>query len=682
MRTQRPSSGLRPGTQNDEACVRVALEVVSLAVWMVMWAAGGILITARGFRLGRAETGLVGLGVGLVLQVWLAGILARIAPIPLAFWLSAAFVLATGVQLTIAGPPFRWPTLRVGQWVLVAALTLLFFAIGRGLAIFDDYQNLPTVSIMAAGDVPPHFALDPALRFGYHHFLLLFAAELMVLGRLLPWSALDLARGVLLALPLALATLWVRRLTRNILLAFLGMLTVALAGGARWLLLLLPRSWLAGISSNITLIGSAASSASNLAEALVSPWKIDGAGPIDFPFAFYSGIHQPYVMLHTGIAGSGVLILLLLLLTSQRWTNRGGALITTALMAALAIANEIAFLLVGLGLLIVGGAWLVNRRHRRGGAALRQWFMVAGAALLIAFVQGGLLTELVLAAANPGTAPGGYFDTAPTFSWPPALVSAHLGSLSLLNPAQTTAALLEIGPIVAVSPLLVVWWLRCMRRGKWFEAALIASSLGAIIAMFVSFPGPLYTASPRLLGGWLLVSALYFVPLWWSWSSRKGEWAQIGGITVGLLSCLGGVILLGVQFAAIQRPVYATFINQLDAKMSAEHWNELGQDALVFDPIVFRAPTVFGRPTRSSPTWYTRSEEWDQLREGASPAAIRQAGFTHIYMDSDYWDELTPAQRQAFEGACIVVLWQVDGARSETDYRKDFRRLLDIQACE
>jgi hypothetical protein len=120
------------------------------------------------------------------------------------------------------------------------------------------------------------------------------------------------------------------RITHRWLPAFLSRVVV-LAGGARLLLLLLS-PWFSHFE--ITLIGSAASSATHLAEAMISPWKIDGAGPLPFPFAFYSGIHQPYVMGYTGIAGSGALILLLLLLTAERWNGKGAIVVTGALIAA------------------------------------------------------------------------------------------------------------------------------------------------------------------------------------------------------------------------------------------------------------------------------------------------------------------------------------------------------------
>lgn len=657
------------------------LEGLRLLLWTATWVAGGILLAASLFRLRRGETAMVGLGLGLVLQAWLANLCAQFVPVPYSFWIAPAALLAAGLLLALGSGKRLKIDVSLPHWALLLGLTMLFYAIGRGLGIFDDYQNLPTVSLLAAGDVPPHFALDPALKFGYHYLLLLFAAEIMRVGNMLPWSALDLARGVMLALPLLLAGIWAYRLTRRGVPAFLTSCMLAFAGGARWLLLLFPAGWMTSLSQHTTLIGSAASSAPNLAAAMISIWKIDGAGPIAFPFAFHSGVNQSYVMAHTGIAGSGIMILLLLLLTSSRWRGGGAAVVSAALLAALAVANEIAFLLLGLGLLLAGLAWLAAGRKPAEAKNLLIWIAVAAAAVLLAALQGGMLTEMLYARLRHSAAYSTYFDASPALVWPPAVVSAHLGSLSLADPWQVIAAVLEIGPVVLVSPLVFLWGARSLRLGKWFETSLIASSAGALLAAFISFRGPLFTAGPRLMGGWFLVCTIYFVPLLWIWCRSRGEGLRIGALSVAFTSCLGGLILFGIQLAAIQQPVFATFISQMDAKMADEHWNELPSGALVFDPLVFRAPTVFGRATKSSPSWYSTSSDWEHLKRAANPYELRRAGFDYMYLDADYWEQLSPEQQASLGGPCIQQLWQVEGVHSETDYTKDFRRLLDIRSC-
>ena len=215
------------------------------------------------------------------------------------------------------------------------------------------------------------------------------------------------------------------------------------------------------------------------------------------------------------------------------------------------------------------------------------------------------------------------------------------------------------------------------------EAGIIASSVGLLGAMLLSFKGPLFTAAPRLLSGWLFVCCLYFVPLAWSWAARGGDGRRIAAVAVGAASGFGGLVLFAIQLLAIQRPVYSTFISQLDASMAERHWNQLAVGALVFDPLVFRAPTVLGRPTRSSPSWYARSDEWERLRDAASPLELarRQASrtCTSTVNSGRAWMKV---RQKALTDGCVRQVDRIDGTRSETDYTKDFRMLLDIQACE
>ncbi len=660
--------------------MKILLDIIPFFAWALLWIAGGWLLVASLFRLRGSENAMTGLGAGLLLQAWLANLLARGLPVMTAFWFSAGLVFAAGLLSAFMFRRDLQIEFSVPQWLLLILLTLLFNAIGNGLGIFDDYQNLPTISLMATGDIPPHFALDPSLNFGYHYLLLLISAEFMRMAHMFPWSALDLARGLVLALPLMLAGLWAYRITRNRAAAFLTGFMLAFAGGTRWLLLLLPQPILNIISSNITLIGSASTTAPNLADALLSNWKIDGAGPIPFPFAFYTGINQPYIMAYTGIAGSAILILLILLMTVGRWRHWSAAIITSVLIAALAIANEVSFGLIGLGFLLIIIAWIIVNRSWKLPRELWIWIAILGAAGLAALAQGGMFTEIVRARGAAGTA-ASYFDASPTLVWPPSIISAHLGSLSIFNVSQLIAALAEIGPIILVTPLVLIWAWKSFKIGKWFEAALIASSLWSLPALFVAFKGPLFTATPRLMSGWFFACILYSVPLLWIWlRKRSGAW-QVAALSGGVVTTFAGVILFGVQLAAIQKPVYATFITPMDAQMSQTYWNKLKPGSLIFDPTVYRAPTVFGRFTKSSPSWYQTSPEFQALAGAPDPFKIHAAGFDYMYFDSDYWDNMTPAEQALFKNECVKQVAQVNGIHGEKDYRRDFRRLLDIHDC-
>src|SRR5258708_7735385 len=195
--------------------MKILLTIFPVAGWVILWIGGGWMLAASLFRLRRSENAMVGLGLGLVLQAWLTNVLAHGLPIVAAVWLASVVVFGMGAACTIIFRRRVAFEFSASQWLVLGALILLFYAIGSGLGIFDDYQNLPTISLMAAGDVPPHFALNPSINFGYHYLLLLFAAQLMRLGHMFPWNPLDAVRGLILALPLLLAYLWARRVTRS-----------------------------------------------------------------------------------------------------------------------------------------------------------------------------------------------------------------------------------------------------------------------------------------------------------------------------------------------------------------------------------------------------------------------------------------------------------------------------------
>jgi hypothetical protein len=66
-----------------------------------MWIIGGCLLAASLFRFHRSEVAMVGLGIGLVTETWLANILARIIPVAIAFWLAAVLTLLGGLIAVI-----------------------------------------------------------------------------------------------------------------------------------------------------------------------------------------------------------------------------------------------------------------------------------------------------------------------------------------------------------------------------------------------------------------------------------------------------------------------------------------------------------------------------------------------------------------------------------------------------
>ncbi len=475
--------------------------ILPFLIWAASWAIGGYLIAWAVFDLQR-ERFVAGLALGLVLQLWLANALTYAIPAPSSFWASAGAVLLFGLIAMVRSRrrlqrPFSLP---IGQALALAVLTYVFLAVERGLNIFDDFQNIPTASTMAAGDIPPHFPYAPHLRFGYHYLLLLFAAQLIRLGDLFPWTAVDLARAVVLALLLVLTYVWAGRMARSRLAGGIAATFVAFAGGARWLLLLLPEALSRSISRSISLIGSGAASAPDLMAGLTAPWRIEGDGPIPFPFAFANGINNPTTMAHGGVGALYVLIPLLLLVLFRRLRNLSGGLVLITLIASHALTVEFDFLVMyaALGLVL-----LLDWVRRRKVGVLRSFWTtaaVAAGALPIAAVQGGVLTELVRERLLTADARQSFHTFQFSFSTP-SLVSGHLGWLELLHPYPLVAALLELGPVLLATPLLFAWGGKMIRVQKWWEAGIALGGVFVLLPLFVKYAGSAgQSANARLFG--------------------------------------------------------------------------------------------------------------------------------------------------------------------------------------
>ncbi len=81
------------------ALVNNAAQIAGLLVWVGLWTVGGWWLALSAFNLRRNELALVGFTVGLVVETLLANGLARLLPLPLAFWAAAGLTFALGLGL-------------------------------------------------------------------------------------------------------------------------------------------------------------------------------------------------------------------------------------------------------------------------------------------------------------------------------------------------------------------------------------------------------------------------------------------------------------------------------------------------------------------------------------------------------------------------------------------------------
>jgi len=662
------------------------LDASLVFIWLAIWFLGGFLIVVNCFKVWKHEATILGFGVGLILQVWFANWMGQmLEPVP-AFWLSAVLVLILGLLLTvllknfkIIQKSFQFP---LKYWIPFAVILVVFFMIGRGLAIFDDYQNLPVTSYIASGSIPPNFVLNPAIRFDYHYLMLLNAAQWMRIADLLPWTALDLNRALFLSLALVLAAILGYRITRSRLASWLTLFFFAFAGGLRWLLLFIPNPLMDEISKHINLIGSGLVTSDSLSGALVMDWAIEGAGPIPFPFAFGNGFHSISVFKHDGTGMMEAVIAILIILLFHRWKNVYGKLTVSVLLSAMALIDEIWFVFFITASVIF---FVFQHIHEKRLPSREKWldaFLLIILPGIFAITQGGVLTGVASGIVGRFLGNGEstatlYYSLEFPLRWPPAIISAHLGVLTLTHWAQLMVAFLEVGPIFLLYPLLIFWGIKAYRAKKTIFSILAIGVGLSLFMVFIEYQGSAgISASKRLMlfGSDLLI--LFAVPLLWIWLRNKSQNLKMVISGIAFLTMIGGMVYFLISSIAIQRPVLSYFINLMDASVQNIYWDQLDENAMVFDFNPPRSATIFARPLISNQTWYEKLPEYNQLTRNPDPYLVHKAGYTHMYLSREDYRHLSARSKHLLENSCVEKVYENE------DWQGDFRLLLDITACQ
>jgi hypothetical protein len=262
--------------------------------------------------------------------------------------------------------------------------------------------------------------------------------------------------------------------------------------------------------------------------------------------------------------------------------------------------------------------------------------------------------------------------------WPPALLSTHLGNLSLTDPYQLLVALVEIGPVILLLPLAIVWGIKAYRFGRWYEAANALASFGSLGLSFVELSGAagstaLTRAQSMIVG---LCSFQANTGLWLR-ARHRSEKIKVWVGILFLVMMVGGMVIFGIEMIATPEKVYSDFLNTLDAHMTQDYWDKLPEDAMIFDPVPYRAPVVFGRTNMSSYDYFDLKPEWVALLDNPDAVTLHAAGYDYAYIGRDYWDNLSIEKQATLQAECVVVVKEY-----EQVFPPDFRRLLDLSGCE
>ncbi|HEY59652.1 MAG TPA: hypothetical protein G4N92_03040 [Anaerolineae bacterium] len=665
---------------------KLIVEVIPLIGWLAITTLGGWWIVRRAFHLNSNEELLLGFGFGLFFQNWLVNIFGRFIAMPNASWISSVVVFIVGLLLNFPKSKqallnlFR-PRIKISQWFVLLLMTYVFFIIGRGMAILDEFQTLPLVSQMAAGDIPPHFPLDPEVIYNYHYFPYLLAAQFMRLADLFPWTALDIMTALILSLSTLVLALWVYRITRSRLAGVSAAIFNFFAGGTRWLMLLLPNTLISKIDSSIVRIGSGLNSGPDLLTSLINPWAAQGTGPMPIPFAFANGFNPPN-SIGLGYTNFVVFFLIFFLMTTSRQKQWSSHLVHFAMLVSLDLTHEVTFLFLIFGTVFSIVFLLIKNGKRNMPVVYKHWLIIITCAGIVSLFQGGVLTgvaqDLWLKFTSSGVTKEAYQAITVKINYIPTIIDAHLGKLSLINPIQLFVFILETGPMLALLPVIILWGYKAIRAGRWFEGFFLGitlCSMGLVFVLIELKHGSIGSLA-RAQNYYLVLIKLIAVPFFFLWLKKRREFVKIITFGLILITMFSGITIFGLELIAAKDPNLTVFITELDARIMKEFWNTLEPDELVFDPGRYRAAVIFGKPTDSSFSWFLNKPKWEQLVKNPDPYELLKSGFDYMYYDDYYIRTLEPDVRTLLEEDCIHPI------REYKYYLWGMRRFVDIQQCQ
>ncbi|NPA06316.1 MAG: hypothetical protein GXO54_02810 [Chloroflexi bacterium] len=643
---------------------------------MALWAWAGWALLAPFAHLSTRSRWLAGWGVGMGVYLVLLNGLAYGLPWLWAIWVAAALLAGLTVPQLRRGTWRAWlrTTWQLKGWLILALLIWgIAFGVELGLLLFDEYMHLTLISTLAAGYFPPHNAVWPGQTIPYHYAFSLLAAVLARVVGLLPWTAYDLTKALVWTYALGLA-MWFAftRLTRWWARVAWGA-TFAFAGGARYLLLLVPRPGLRMLDQHVDLLGP------RLIRALLdpAPWG-DLGPPWGWPFAFLNGIRYPGVMTaHAGPQMFAFVLLLLLWALLPRARGWVGFGVLAALAGLLALAWEVAYVLLWLGAAVYGlgrcrGAGRLGLSRAWWRACWAQpWLRVLALSAPLALLQGGVLTHFVRAALTATAS--GVGPSAFQLRWPPAVLSAQWGPLPLTNLWAWPFILVELGPTVLFAPWVVRWAWRASPQAAVDGPFAWSAIFGLVLPVFVRYQSDHAFARVAGFGVWVVNLLLVMALVTWVAQGRRRR-VQLASVALALV-WLPGVVIAALQLSALQRPRLGQHITLADAAIAREVWNALPRDALVFDPLGWPVVVVTGRPTWYGRWFHDPFPEHQALVARPELPALRALGFTHVYVRAQ-WLETLPADLVAelFEHPCTRVV-----AQAPED--QPTRWLLEIRAC-
>jgi len=660
-------------------------------VWVfvtVLYSFGGWLIATHAFKLTSKERILSGFGIGLVLYLWFCNLLGRWLDPTITFVISAIIVLGIGIALGLFSPrPFlSWGDLEIWPWILSGlALTWVFLRVSKGTGMFDEYKNLALISVIANGELPvrSYFGQPELLR--YHYGYHIWPASMMRLGGMMPWSAFDLSKSIIWGYTILLAGLLGMRHIKGRWGAVLMSAVTTLAGGSRYLLLLLPTGVLIRLNEVIELMGISQSLGS-FTNAMKSAWLPESAPPIDYPFAFLSGINPPYVLAHSGSGTLGIALFFLFILLAPSVKKASSYIFLTLFFSFWALTAEASFALICIGITLYF-LW----HQFRTPPNIKNWkqktiFFLATIfiAAIISTIQGGTISALTeefftenqtVSNTIQTPDPSNQFNDFLGFSirWPPAVLSAHLGSLPILSPYGIVVAVFEIGIIIIFLPWLTKQIILINPEDNWLDRILLITAwIGITLPIFVQWTSE--RDITRLSSfGMKIIIYLFLIYLVKKDNNIHPFVFQSGLVTLALIT-FSGIVLAGTQLTASPDTIYTGKYKDYDVLLLKQVWGRFPQNSKIFGP-VGKGSILTGHLTSGifkNPPGNER-EIWNQLKTNPSFDTFIENGFEFVYFhaktESIFENEISKVD-------CVTVFGYAEDGSGE-----NYAGFFDLREC-
>lgn len=641
---------------------------------ILTWIALGLIVVRAMFRFRDGLTvSTLALPSGLVAYLFFVNALSYFIFVPFAVWIVNLGVwIAVALIMRRPLPPLEWDMERETRMRLAAAGLVLFtfvFLLNAREIWIDTYAHSTMGQLLASGQFPLRFQCNPAELANYQYGGNLLAASVQDTATISSWDAQDvlIAYQVLCLCALVILIIWHR--THSIRAGLLAIFLMFTVGPVVWLLLPILNPGISYLAAGAT---PTATLLENMDTFTQSPWIFSFVPPgsltptLGHVQRTFSWTFGPFT----------ILFFLALLDTKfdSRWMK---TIVLGYVLGTVSLLQPASLILLAPG--FAGLTLLSYLRPNRFSVDINPMAVIA-LSLLVAVMQGGIITDGIASALS------GSPSSTTSFSLKsPALPSCKDGYTDF---SCTVLSLANLGLI----PFLLPTFLITTLQGRKDNAQLVLA-LGAVAGYL--FPIFIYYGyNPWELNrvfsfiSWMLV--VFLTPWFYRHLVAGGvrRWATVVFLIISTYTGITALWLI-VDGRSIKDSITIDFSPLIPPNDQAmmRYARLVPLDALVFDSIPCSQVTgsrpayVLGRYTRTAidrSNWLVPPEGYTELVQFPRAEDMAAAGYTHLYVDQDWYYSLDEKGRRALSEGHYEVLASVG---TETDFRTLLRVCSNAEQC-